>query len=256
MIAKEVSHTKTSGFASTHSKCRFAARPYVCQRISNAGVVNKHVSLMAVDDATMSFDPATLPPPASVTPIKEFEPILNVEAASSFVVIGIVFTLLQLRINAVSNAAKRRSLALEELRKAESLQLSASDVGIDPSDRPTENDVTYAKKEYEDALKEEMNLRTILPGVRIVAPNDPKRDEEERAAAKRFLGWGSAEFGDEPGDDDMQLEESSNGNDTQEKGISNSAKLILFGVGSMLLVLLLWTLSFDPMTPRSNMPLT
>ena len=245
----------TSGFAFTiHSKCRLAARPYVCQRISNAGIVNKHARFMAFDDATMSFDPATLPP-ASVTPIKEFEPILNTQAASTFVIIGVVFALLQLRINAVSDAAKRRSLALEELRKAESLQLSASDVGIDPSDRPTEYDVTFAKKEYEDALKEEMNLRTILPGVRIVAPNDPKRDEEERAAAKRFLGWGSAEFGDEPGDDDMQLEESSNGNDTQEKGISNSAKLILFGVGSMLLVLL-WTLSFDPMAPPSNMPLT
>lgn len=43
-----------------------------------------------------------------------------------------------------------------------------------------ETRVIEAKKEYEYALREELGLRTILPYVRIVAPNDPKRDEEQR----------------------------------------------------------------------------
>ncbi|KAL7539334.1 hypothetical protein ACHAXR_009191 [Thalassiosira sp. AJA248-18] len=232
---------------------------------------------MTISDTTLS-DPslaettnsAALSPPG-ITPIQEFEPVLNMEAAASFVIIAIVFTLLQLRINAVSNASKRRSLALEALRKAESLQLSASDVGI-------EEQVTLAKEEYENALIDEMELRTIIPGVRIVAPNDPKRDEEERAAAKRFLGWGSEEFGDDPNDTDigsnslgLEVQESNRGRDAQQNesdsGLSNSAKIILFGVASILIVLL-WTLSFDPMmadqimfttvggSPPSNMPLS
>jgi len=37
-------------------------------------------------------------------------------------------------------------------------------------------------------LEEELSLRTIIPGVRIVAPNDPKRTEADVAAAKQFLG--------------------------------------------------------------------
>lgn len=226
---------------------------------------------VAETSTSLTNAPEILPPPG-ITPIQEFEPVLNVEAAASFAIIAVVFTLLQLRINAVSNAAKRRSLALEALRKAESLQLSASDVGIEASDRPTEEQVINAKQEYENALREEMGLRTIIPGVRIVAPNDPKRDEEERAAAKRFLGWGSEEFEDDPNENDVggskTLEQSAgvDQNSNVEGGLSNSAKLILGGVASMLIVLL-WTLSFDPMTadqvftsvggsPPSDLPLS
>lgn len=236
---------------------------------------------MSIDDTIVSFDPsqaetvaslATSPPPG-ISTIQEFEPVLNTEAASSFVIIAIVFTLLQLRINAVSNAAKRRSSALETLRKVESLQLSATDGGLNASDRPTEGQVTRAKAEYENALKEELGLRTIVPGIRIVAPNDPTRDEKERADAKRFLGWGNDEFGDDPQDvidnNRLGLEEKMIGtvrNNEPGAGLSNISKLILFGVASVLLVLL-WTLSFDPMVagqifttvggdPPSDMPLT
>lgn len=136
--------------------------------------------------------------------------------------------------------------------------------------------MTRAKKKYENALREEMDLRTIVPGVRIVAPNDPKRDEEERAAAKRFLGWGSDEFGDdeegEGGGDIINNnlgQENINGDIQKEgstSGLSNSANFLLFGVASMLIVLF-WTLSFDPMVadqvfttmggnPPSDMPLS
>lgn len=52
-----------------------------------------------------------------------------------------------------------------------------------------DNKVKNAIKAYENALKEELNLRTILPGIRIVAPNDAARREEDIAAAKQFLDW-------------------------------------------------------------------
>mmetsp|Transcript_8606 Transcript_8606/g.19342 ORF Transcript_8606/g.19342 Transcript_8606/m.19342 type:complete len:283 (+) Transcript_8606:104-952(+) len=280
MIAK-VSPVTTAFAPSTSQRCRLATRPRDWRRriSSNASTLDKHVRFMSIDD-TITFDPSqaeaitlATSPPSGISSIPQFEPVLNTQAASSFVIIAIVFTLLQLRTNAVSNAAKRRSSALEALRKAESLQLSASDGGMNASDRPTEEQVTLAKAEYENALKEELDLRTIVPGVRIVAPNDPTSDKKERAAAKRFLGWESDDFGDDPGDDidinSLGFEETSNRNvQNNEKGagLSNIAKLILFGVASMLIVLL-WTLSFDPMVadqifttaggnPPSDMPLT
>ncbi|KAL7472895.1 hypothetical protein ACHAXS_014341 [Conticribra weissflogii] len=157
-----------------------------------------------------------------------------------------VFTLLQIRINAVSSAARRRSQSLENLRKIESLQLSASDVGIDARDRPTSDKVEEAKREYEEALRRELDLRTIVPGVRIVAPNDPKRDEEERAAARRFLGWGDEEFGDGDSGYNGSGGKSSRRSDLSEEGMGNGSKSLLIGVAAMLIVLL-WTLSFDPM---------
>jgi len=208
-----------------------------------------------------------------ITPIQQFEPVLNTQAATSFIIIAIVFTLLQLRINAVSSAAKRRSTALEELRKIESLQLSEPD-GI-------EDQVNKAKLEYENALRNELDLRTIIPGVRIVAPNDPKRDAEERANAKRFLGWTDDEFGITDDDDDNNvitpslqlLEKNANGNSFQQQdenngpGLSNSSKLILGGVASTLILLLIGLTFLDPMladqvftaiegSPPSDMPLS
>jgi len=208
-----------------------------------------------------------------ITPIQQFEPVLNTQAATSFIIIAIVFTLLQLRINAVSSAAKRRSTALEELRKIESLQLSEPD-GI-------EDQGNKAKLEYENALRNELDLRTIIPGVRIVAPNDPKRDAEERANAKRFLGWTDDEFGITDDDDDNNvitpslqlLEKNANGNSFQQQdenngpGLSNSSKLILGGVASTLILLLIGLTFLDPMladqvftaiegSPPSDMPLS
>jgi hypothetical protein len=120
--------------------------------------------------------------------------------------------------------------------------------GSDNSDRPSEDDVTKAKDRYESALREELNLRTVIPGVRIVAPNDPKRDEEQRAAAKRFLGWNSSDFGDE---DETEQSNGLQQDAGEQKELSGAAKAVLFGVASILIVLL-WTLSFDPMSPNGS----
>jgi hypothetical protein len=200
--------------------------------------------------SSLYFDPSTV-----VTP-GVFEPVLNIEATVSFTIIAILFALLQYRINAVTNAATRRSTALVELRQAESLQLSnpTSDTNVV---------ITRAKNEYESALRQELRLRTILPGVRIAAPNDAARSEEDRAAAKRFLGWKNEDFGydvDAPTIDEKAGSSRVGNNNiisSVEKkeeignGLSSGSKLILAGVASMLIVLL-WTLSFDPMTAATT----
>ena len=225
---------------------------------------------------SMSTATSLSPPLDGITPIQQFEPVLNTQAATSFIIIAIVFTLLQLRISAVSSAAKRRSTALEELRKIESLQLFTPD-GI-------EDQVSKAKLEYETALRNELDLRTIIPGVRIVAPNDPKRDAKERANAKRFLGWTDDEeilfFGTDDDDDDnvvtpslQLLEKNANRNSIQQQdenngpGLSNTSKLILGGVALMLIIYGLGLTFLDPMladqvfttvggSPPSDMPLS
>ena len=180
---------------------------------------------------------------SAVTQVKEFEPIVNVPALSSFLIISVVFGLLQFRINSVSQASKRRSEALDSLRKIESLQLSSE------VDRPTENDVALAKAAYENALTDELNLRTVIPGVRIVAPNDPKRDEEERAAAKRFLGWTDEDMGIDEYDEvkSTQTKRGVTQQNNEADGLSNGANFLLLLVGSTLIALLS-VLSLDPMT--------
>lgn len=217
--------------------CAFALSPPRCHGST------KTKQYAVVDNAELLVA-ASASAAADVTPIQEFEPIVNFPALSSFLIISIVFGLLQQRINSVSTAAKRRSEALETLRKVESLQLSVSD-----EDRPTEADVLQAKAAYESALKNELSLRTIIPGVRIVAPNDPKREEDERAAAKRFLGWDDEDFGDID-ENDRNLSVRTQSIDPQQKeaeGLSAGANVLLLLVATMLITLL-WTLSLDPMT--------
>merc|ERR1712238_648272 len=86
--------------------------------------------------------------------------------------------------NQVREAATRRDDALKSLREIKAAQLGSPD---DPN-RPSDEYVRAAVTEYEKALNEELSLRTIVPGVRIVAPNDPKTKEADIAAAKQFLG--------------------------------------------------------------------
>ncbi|KAL3758266.1 hypothetical protein ACHAWU_005347 [Discostella pseudostelligera] len=228
---------------------------------------DRHVRLLAMlNDATLTSTTdifEAVPPSSSsassygLTPVPEFEPVLNVEAASSFIIIAVLFTLLQIRVSAISNASQRRSNALIALRNAESMLLSGDGRSSYSNDNYSSTDrdkgeksnryltmVTAAKNEYENALRDEMKLRTIVPGVRIIAPDDPRRNEEERAAAKRFLGWGSEEFGDDA--DAPAPTISSDNENLRIDSLPSGAKLILVGVASMLLVLL-YTLSFDPM---------
>mmetsp|Transcript_13097 Transcript_13097/g.24616 ORF Transcript_13097/g.24616 Transcript_13097/m.24616 type:complete len:290 (+) Transcript_13097:98-967(+) len=116
-----------------------------------------------------------------------FEPQVNLPALSAFLIIAVVFSLLQTRINNVRDASERRTEALNKLRQIKSAQLDSSS-DSSSTRRPTEEQVNEAVLEYKSALEKELALRTVLPGVRIVAPNDPKRNESDIAAAKYFLG--------------------------------------------------------------------
>ena len=85
---------------------------------------------------------------------------------------------------------------------------------------------------YEQAIANEESLRSIMPGIRIVAPNGPASSEEDIRAAKQFLGL----------DLRTDLKE-----DDVPGGFSAGAITVLALVG-ISQVALLYMLSFDPMT--------
>lgn len=154
-----------------------------------------------------------------------FEPIVNLPALISFLFIAIVFSLLIARVRAVEEAVERRKAALQELRRAKSVELSFG--------ANTDEVVARALQEYEEALKLEEDLRTLSPGVRVVAPNQSLgRSKENIAAARQFLG--------------IDLEEPSSEGDEEQKGLSSGSVAILVIVALSQLALLLM-LSFDPM---------
>jgi len=109
---------------------------------------------------------------SGVEPVQSFEPVVNVPALSSFMLIVVVFGFLQLRINAIGKAVNRRTEALEYLRRVKAKQLSFATNSNDPNDSDTlVAEINSASEEYRMALIEEKNARTIIPGVRIAAPN-------------------------------------------------------------------------------------
>lgn len=132
---------------------------------------------IVISDATSQ--PMTLDSSSSTV----FEPVLDVQAFSTFVVIMGVFAALSYRTIQVEGAVQERKQALENLRVVKSKEL-AGDETID--DRA----IRLALDEFEAAVKKEEELRNIIPGVvRIVPPSSADRKEEEaRAIAKQFLG--------------------------------------------------------------------
>ena len=227
--------------------------------------------LTASDDLS-----AALTAPA---PYQTFEPQVNGPALGAFAFVTVVFGLLQLRINQVQNAAERRKAALESLRVVKSLQLGADDfsaatdddgedsgdrgevAGTDtkPADRSrgiSEASVRAALDEYEAALREELSLRQIVPGVRIVAPGDPRSaDSADLAAARQFLGLDINDAGEvvpiEKGTVVPRNTEGDVGEEGKEEGMSTGSKAVLLAV-AVLQLGLLYLLSFDPMAATTD----
>jgi heme/copper-type cytochrome/quinol oxidase subunit 4 len=198
------------------------------------------------------------------TASQTFEPQVNTPALSAFLIIAVVFSLLQFRINKERDASERRTEALNTLRQVKSSELDAE------NRRPSEEEVAAAVASYKYALEEELSLRTIIPGIRIVAPNDPKRTEKDIAAAKQFLDMDleadelvPAELGEvsaEPIDEEKRKNElllqsrrrfdgtSGEKKDEENEGeLSNGAKATLLAI-ALTQIALLVVLSFDPMT--------
>jgi len=176
------------------------------------------------------------------------------------------------------DASERRNEALNNLRQVKAAQLGDGDL----SKRPTDAEVDKAVSAYKFSLEEELTLRTIIPGVRIVAPSDPTRTEADVAAAKQFLGLDLeadelvVANGDEgavidrgqrktknlsrESKDNLLLQprrrfDGKSGTKVskeieEEEGLSNGAKAILLVVAVSQIALLIF-LSFDPMTADS-----
>ena len=196
-----------------------------------------------------------------------FEPVVNTPALLAFSLISVAFSLLFLRITSISNASDKRIETLEKLRLLKSQQL---DTGSNVSDE----EVRVATESYRSALENELALRTIIPGIRIVAPNDPKKIEEEISAARQFLDidltsenidYQSAESADVANLTEMKQEKSRTDllmqsrrrmdgrNDDRsidvqndELPMSNSSRFVLILV-ALTQIALFWFLSLDPM---------
>ncbi len=174
------------------------------------------------------------------------------------------------------DASIRREEALALLRQVKSEQLDLpsqhNNAINDEISLTMEERVTNAINAYEDALKDELNLRTIIPGVRIVAPNDAARREEDIVAAKQFLNWDIDQLVENNNDrqymedDDeskktkllMQSRRRFDGKDenistdmspssSENVTMSNGAKVVLMTV-ALSQIALLFLLSIDPMT--------
>jgi hypothetical protein len=152
---------------------------------------------------------------------------------------------------------------LSTLRQVKSAQLDSTE----SSPKISQEEVSKAVEAYKFALEEELTLRTIIPGVRIVAPNDPKREEADIAAAKQFLGIdlniedGSVNDNDGNVTDDVKKSkeelllqsrrrfDDKNGVEAkkEEEGMSAASRGLLLAVAALQIALLVF-LSFDPMT--------
>ena len=158
--------------------------------------------------------------------------MVNIPALGAFLFIATVFSFLILRVRAVEQAVERRKAALRDLRQVKSMELSSS-----AETRPDADTVKRALQEYQDALQSEDELRTLIPGVRVVAPNQPAgANQEDVAAARQFLGI----------DLDSAPKEQE-----EKKGLSTGSVAIL-AVVALSQIALLYMLSFDPMDAYSS----
>jgi hypothetical protein len=111
-----------------------------------------------------------------------FEPVLHVPALGSFVLIMTMALLLQWRVAAINQAADTRITALKTLRQAKANQLTNN---YDQNE--TLEQVQAAVQAYQEALAKEEEFRTLLPGIRIRAPNN-QNPSDWQAAQQLLLG--------------------------------------------------------------------
>ena len=151
--------------------------------------------------------------------------MLNVPALGTFLFVMVIFGLLNIRTKQVEEAVKERNSALNELREAKAKELSGGE----------EVNVQLSLERFDKAMEKEENLRTIIPGVRIVPPsNGNKAEEEARLAAQQFLNKEVAIGAKEEGDGRLPM-----------------AALGVLTLLAASLVALLVFLSVDPMTSNN-----
>jgi len=120
------------------------------------------------------------------------DPILVNAGLSAVVTVIISYFFYNARVEAAEEASERREVALQDLRTARQGQFSSN-----ASEQTSTEVVEAAASAYEDALRKEMHLRQIVPGLgwRLDFPDDPVSREEDKAAARQFLGLEITEDG-------------------------------------------------------------
>lgn len=166
----------------------------------------------------------------------EFEPILNLPALGSFLLIFAVFSFLVQRTSAIEKAAEDRTRAVEKVRKLKSLALSGD---------AAQEDVDRAIASYRDAYEKVEKLRYVIPGVARITPPPAgslsrKFMEENEMAARQFLGI-------EPEEASVVTGQSEDGS----KGTGLSPILVaVLAVVAASQIILLGLLSSDPMSTK------
>lgn len=113
---------------------------------------------------------------------------LDLNIALPVTAVGTIFAVLYLsyqnRLVDIELAQQTTEEALAALKEIRSAQISFSGGGgVNPEE------FQRALENYEYVLRQELMLRSILPGVKVLdAPNDPFEREEDVVAAKMFLG--------------------------------------------------------------------
>lgn len=108
-------------------------------------------------------------------------PMFHAPEITSYLLITIAFAALMFRTTQVEDAVQKRQQMQEKVRL---LKLKEMGEGKGSTEKTQQT-----MQLYEDAVRHEEKLRTILPGVRIAPPsvNGPK-EEDAQAIAKRYLG--------------------------------------------------------------------
>ena len=158
-------------------------------------VVTTSVDQVRYFNAIASVPPPTLEISSSSSSIPvppTFEPVLNVPAFTVFLFIMSIFVFLQWRTRAIDIAAFERNVALRQLRSLKALELSDPTMFNGPNGNNDNNKVQVALEEYQRAYDRVEELRTIVPGVRIVSPPSSnmnrQQQQEHEIAAQQFLG--------------------------------------------------------------------
>ena len=131
----------------------------------------------ATATATATFEPVLLGAAATTT---AFEPVLNVPALVASLGILVGAAVLRWRQSAIATAAEQRIQARQRLRELKTEELTRGDGGNNAQ-------IQQAVLNYEQALQKEGQLRTIVPGIALRAPNNPINSDKDQQAIQQFL---------------------------------------------------------------------
>lgn len=130
-------------------------------------------------DATYAMSSGALVDSGVVFP--NASPMLNVPEMVSYLLLTALFAALMMRTSQVEDAAKTRQRMQDEVRAMKLREMGEGPVSAEQNQRTLQR--------YEDAVRKEEALRTVLPGVRIRPPSARgQKEEEARVLAQRYLG--------------------------------------------------------------------